>query len=121
MLARTDLLDTLLDALAERLASKVAERLGTPTPRYADATNNPLGSGRAFLDAARRGAFPTFKRRRAAVARWADVEGWIESRTREPRERHPSDQVEEDRALLQAAGVRLRDRRPDPRRPRRRA
>lgn len=44
---------------------------------YATAEHNPLGSARAFLNAHRRGAFPTFKRARNITARWVDVETWM--------------------------------------------
>lgn len=105
------LLDVLLDDLAERLADRLAQRQASgAAPRYADAKTNPLGSARAFLDAARRDAFPSFRRGRNVVALWTDVQGYIESRRRLPRERKPADPTEDDRALLEAAGVRLRQR-----------
>ncbi|HVY46289.1 MAG TPA: hypothetical protein VHB21_10445 [Minicystis sp.] len=100
-------LDDLLDDLAERIAERLAARAagGPPSPKYADAKSNPLGSARAFLDAGRRGDFPTFKRARNVVALWSDVEAYIERRRRE-RPRVVEEQ--DDRALLEAAGVRLR-------------
>ncbi|WP_044966279.1 hypothetical protein [Sorangium cellulosum] len=78
------------------------------TPRYATAKLNPLGSARAFLDAGRRGHFATFKRRREVVALWTDVETWIESRKLARRERKPVDDADDDRALLEKAGIPLR-------------
>jgi hypothetical protein len=100
-------LDELLDDLAERIANRIAARGGasTPAPKYADARNNPLGSARAFLDAGRRGDFPTFKRARSVVALWSDVEAYIERRRRAPR---APDQELDDISELEAAGVRLR-------------
>ena len=84
----------------DHIASKVVEKL-TPTlqtlianeiakviaptsasPKYADAKNNPLGSPNAFLVAARRNDFATFRRKRRITALWADVERWLESRKR---------------------------------------
>ncbi|WP_437961344.1 hypothetical protein WME76_18015 [Sorangium sp. So ce119] len=94
-----------LRALVEVLAARGIS--AQPTPRYATAKSNPLGSSRAFLDAHRRGDFATFKRRREVVALWTDVESWIESRKPAPRERKPVDDADDDRALLQRAGVRL--------------
>ncbi len=70
-----------LDAVADRVAERLAARIApTSTDRFASAKDNPLGSARAFLDAGRRGDFPTFKRGREVVARWADVVARIESR-----------------------------------------
>ena len=102
------------DWFVERVADRVVRRLEGTTSRstYADAKNNPLGSARAFLDAGRRGDFPTFKRGRQVVALWADVERYIQSKQRARRERTPADSAEDDRALLESAGVRLRGSRP---------
>jgi hypothetical protein len=104
--ASSNLLDALLDDLADRLAERLAVRAGASSPRYADAKHNPLGSARAFLDAARRRDFATFRRGREVVARWADVEAWIESRKR-PVQLPPAVPANDDRALLEASGVRL--------------
>lgn len=77
------------DEIVERTARRVVELLqaagSVPNPKHADANNNPLGSARAFLDAHRRGDFPTFKRGREIVALWTDVERYIESRPAAPR------------------------------------
>lgn len=71
----------LLDALADRLAARLLAHASTPQhPEHASAQHNPLGTPRAFLDAGRRGDFPTFKRGREVVARWADVLAYIEAR-----------------------------------------
>jgi len=102
-------LDAFTDFIAERIAEKVAMRVGAERPRYADATSNPLDSDRAFLDAARRGDFATFKRGKRITALWSDVERSIESRVCPARK--PKDiaaDADPDRAELQAAGVRLR-------------
>ena len=98
--------DTLLDMLARALAPRIAERLGASKPRYADVKNNPFGSGRAFLDAARRGDFPTFTRARKVTALWVDVETAIEARRRPVQAKE--DDTADERAMLEAAGVRLR-------------
>lgn len=73
------------ERLTDLLAPKVAELLREP--EYADAKRNPLRSERAFLDAGRRGDFPTFKRCREVVAKWGDVEAYIKSRKVVPRTR----------------------------------
>jgi hypothetical protein len=105
----SNVLDALLDELADRLVEKLAKRERGATPRFADARNNPLASSRAFLDAARRGDFPSFKRGREVVARWADVERYIESRGHSARIRTAAQPaIDEDRILLEQAGIRLR-------------
>jgi len=81
-------LGALLDALADRLAERLWTRAALPQhPEHASARDNPLGTARAFLDAGRRGDFPTFKRGREVVARWADVLAYIERRTIERNDR----------------------------------
>lgn len=78
----------LLDALADRLAERLVARAAIPQhPEHAGAKHNPLGTARAFLDAGRRGDFPTFKRGREVVARWVDVLAYIERRTLERKPR----------------------------------
>ena len=104
-------LDALLDDLADRVAERIVERVGlgeqaSNRSAYYSAKNNPLGSQRAFLDAARRGDFPSYKAGRRVLARCEDVDRWIESRPRKHSE-PPADEVS-DRALLEGAGVRLR-------------
>ena len=74
-----------VDQIARRVVELLRADAGAPAPTYADANNNPLGSARAFLDAHRRGDFPTFKRGREIVARWEDVEAYIASRPTAPR------------------------------------
>lgn len=85
--ARNDL-DTLLDQIADRIAERVIARIARdPAEHHATAKNNPIGTPRAFLDAGRRGDFPTFKKGREVAARWCDVTAYIERRTceRKPR------------------------------------
>ncbi|WP_437948709.1 hypothetical protein WME98_50145 [Sorangium sp. So ce296] len=66
---------------AELAADLLEQRLKAPSaPRYATAKNNPLGSGRMFLDAARRGDFPSHKVGREVRALWSDVDAYILSR-----------------------------------------
>ncbi|NUQ76819.1 MAG: hypothetical protein HUU21_25065 [Polyangiaceae bacterium] len=104
-------LDALLDELADRVAERITQRIGKGIPtasgsEYYSANNNPLGSQRAFLDAARRKDFPSFKPGRTVLARREDVDRWIESH---PRTRHePSSDNPTDRDLLERAGVRLK-------------
>lgn len=79
-----------LGAVLQLLASAVADELQRrgivrTADRWADAKENPLGSARAFLDAGRRGDFPTFRRGRETVARWEDVEAYIASRPKRAR------------------------------------
>lgn len=101
-----------IEALVDLIADKLAERSGGGgAPKYADATNNPYGSARAFADAARREEFPTFIRARRVTALWTDVEAAIERRKRPVRPRKaapPAPQSPlDDRALLERAGARL--------------
>jgi hypothetical protein len=103
-------LDALLDELADRVAERLTQRIGKDIPtasgsEYYSANNSPLGSRRAFLDAARRGAFPSFKAGRSVLAKREDVHRWIESRPRTHQERVPDDPT--DRELLEQAGIRL--------------
>jgi hypothetical protein len=100
--------DPILVALADRLAPLLAERLTQARPRYADARSNPIGSPRAFLDAARRSDFPTFLRARRITALWADVEASIERRSRAQRPK--PDPAADDVALLASAGIKLNPR-----------
>lgn len=81
-------LGVLLDALAERIVARLLASSPSPNhPEHADARANPLGTARAFLDAGRRGDFPTFKRGREIVARWVDVLAYIERRAVARKER----------------------------------
>jgi hypothetical protein len=102
--------------LAAELAAKiVADKLAGaagPTPRYATAKVNPTGSRRAFLDAARENAFPTFQRGKQTAAMWSDVEAWMRARPPITRAR-PGDNGEElslRDELLIAASPRKRKR-----------
>ena len=102
--AADQLLQALIEVLADRLAEKVTERLQVTTPRYATGRDNPIGSARAFLDAARRGDFPTFRRGRCVAALWADVERYVEGQ--KPRVKAAAG--EEARAVLLRKGLVLR-------------
>jgi hypothetical protein len=111
----------------DHIANKVVEKL-TPTlqaliataiagvlvptsaaPKYADAKNNPLGSPNAFLVAARRNDFATFRRKRRITAVWVDVESWLESRKRPSVV--PASSLD-GRALLEQSHAKKRPRRP---------
>ena len=76
-----EFLAALAQCLAARTADVVLQRLrqepGFGAPLYATAKHNPLGSRKAFLSAARRGAFKTFRRGREVAAHWKDVEEWM--------------------------------------------
>ena len=102
-------LDVLLEGVVQKFEQRLDDLLSGQaqhqTPRYADAKNNPLGKARAFLDAGRRGEFPTFKRSREVVARWSDVEQYIERRGKAPQQ---SSTVDDDLELLRKAGVPVR-------------
>jgi hypothetical protein len=95
---------TVLRAMADAIEGGGAAP-ACASPRYATATHNPIGSARAFLDAARAHKFPTFKRARAVCALWSDVEAWIESKKRAAPARNPNS-ADDDRAILDAAGLR---------------
>ncbi|AUX33193.1 MULTISPECIES: hypothetical protein [Sorangium] len=82
--------------LAAELAVGIIEQRqqAAAPPRYATAKHNPIGSSRAFLDAARRGDFPSHKVGREVRALWADVDAYILSR--------PGSRRREERATLEA-------------------
>lgn len=97
-------LEAVLDALAERVATRLGAA-SPPQPRYYDAKNNPLGR-RAFLDAARRGAFPSFKIGKKVLAEASAVEAWIAAHQRVI-ETHPEPApMDETDVLLARAGLR---------------
>jgi hypothetical protein len=93
---------TALARLAAELAANIVEeRLrDAQAERYATAKENPLGSKRQFLDAARAGSFESFKSGREVVARWRDVERFIEST---PPTRRPKKTENLEAELQQAA------------------
>lgn len=73
-------LETLVDQLAELVAERVAVKVAARTRaagRYYTSSDNPLGR-RPFLEAARRGDFPSFARGKKVLALRADVDAWIE-------------------------------------------
>lgn len=71
----------LVQAVAAEVVPQVVRELNaTSTPMFATAKDNPLGSARAFLDAARSDRFPSFMKGRERCARWSDVLSYIESR-----------------------------------------
>jgi hypothetical protein len=105
--------DSLLDhpvvaALLERLADLVAARVQPGEEgRYYTAVNNPLGSVRAFRDAASRGDFPSFKLGREIAAKRSDVHAWIEGRTKRPSvKKAAAATTDDDDAMLAEFGVR---------------
>ena len=58
--------EKLTPTLQTLIATAIAELLAptSASPKYADAKNDPLGSPNAFLVAARRNDFTTFRRKR---------------------------------------------------------
>jgi len=96
-------LDKLIDEVVQRIVDRLSKQTSTTT--YYTSEDNPLGSKRAFLDAAARGAFPSFKAGRRVLAKREDVHAWIESRKR-TRAANDTDDTS-DEALLMRAGVKL--------------
>jgi hypothetical protein len=96
-------LDVLADLLADKLTERIASRQAAASPYY-DTEHNPLGK-RRFLEAARRGDFPSFKRGRRVLALRTDVDAWIAKGARSK----PANNNEtlSDEQLLATAGVRL--------------
>jgi hypothetical protein len=79
--------DAVLDLLADLVAERVIARLGEVPQgghEYYDQRLNPLGK-RRFLEAARRGAFPSTKQGKLVLARRTDVDAWIASGKRDAR------------------------------------
>jgi hypothetical protein len=60
-------LNAVIEAAVERTLS------GRAHPEWADKFSNPYGSERAFLEAARRCEFKTFRRNRRITAAWTDA------------------------------------------------
>jgi hypothetical protein len=70
----------LVAVMAAELAAKIIEeRSRSQGSRYATAKHNPMGSPRRFRDAARAGKFPARQVGREIMAKWEDVEAYIES------------------------------------------
>lgn len=69
------LLDSFVDLLVDRLASKLRGR------ELVDQNNAPCGK-RRFLEAARRGEFPSIKKGKLVTATRADVDAWMEASKR---------------------------------------
>lgn len=95
-----------LKPIVNAIVEAITSRIGSASPHeetFCHSRNNPLGSARAFLNAARRGDFASFRAGRRVLARRSDVEAWILSRERSVRPSR-NDDVE----LLRAAGVRVR-------------
>jgi hypothetical protein len=87
----------------------VALGLEDPKPEpIATAKSNPYGNPSAFRKAAKEGRFPIFKygRARGIGALWSDVEAAIRAQRCTPPPRATS-QEDQDRAELEAAGLRL--------------
>lgn len=87
------LLDRFADAVAERVLERLRGIPGVGTPRYATAKANPLGSRRAFIAAARRKDFQTFKHGRSVAALWEDVETFATRSTETKEQRSLEEQL----------------------------
>jgi hypothetical protein len=102
--------DDVLDLLADLVAERVIARLGEVPQgghEYYDQRLNPLGR-RRFLEAARRGAFPSTKQGKLVLARRADVDAWIASSKRDTQVSTASTAEGDalsDEDLLAASGV----------------
>ena len=102
-------LDALVDLIADRVADCVVERLNAAqTQEYYDQRSSPLGR-RRFLEAARRGTFPTTKRGKLVLARREEVDRWINAgaRTPVPPSTDANSDENSDEALLAACGIEL--------------
>ena len=104
---------TLSSEQLEELASKVAKHILTTAPSDAyDQENRPLGlSRRAYLDAARAGAFASQKVGKKVFAKRDDVDAWIASRPSWRRAKEPSNGVSLDDDIAKIAannGARLK-------------
>lgn len=98
-------LDALVAMLAERVAEKLATRPGcAPRAVLATSKNNPLGTARAFLGAARAGHFKSGRRGREVVAQWSDVEAYDVARVR-PRPVHGGAEDRDRVTILCQRGV----------------
>lgn len=95
-----------LKPIVNAIVEAITDRIGSASLReetFCHSRNNPLGSARAFLNAARRGDFPSFRAGRRVLARRSDVEAWILSR-----ERCVRPVRRDDVELLRAAGAQVR-------------
>jgi hypothetical protein len=75
--------DALADLIVDRLADRIAGRVALDAAAFYTQHTAPVGK-RAFLEAARRGEFPSSKRGRTVLAKRSDVEAWIERGRRAP-------------------------------------
>lgn len=76
----------------------------TPKAEFYNQNTSPLGK-RRYLEAARRGAFPSFKNGKLVLARREDVDGWIASRRHPSNQREKADLADDLDALLAGAGI----------------
>ena len=98
------LLDALLDELADRVAARLRSAPDAGPAFYSSEDPGPFKTSRAFLDAARRGEFPTTRVARRVTARRADVEAAIAARLAK-RTARPEDVAAGDAELLERMGV----------------
>ncbi len=104
-LATATTADAVLDLLVDMVAERVVARLAVSTTNdFYDQRTSPLGR-RRFLEAARRGEFPSTKRGKLVLARRADVDAWIAMGRRAPPEVPEASDELSDEDLLVASGV----------------
>jgi hypothetical protein len=84
---------------AEIIVARLRHEPGLGAPLYATAQHNPLGSKRAFLNAARAKKFTTFKRGRNVAAMWSDVDAWMRQCPEQRRESPGELSLEEELAM----------------------
>jgi hypothetical protein len=99
------LFEALADLVADKLAERLAARALDAAPFY-DADTAPV-KRRQFLEAARRGDFPSFKRGKRVLARREDVDRWIESGARARPDPAPARDEASDEDLLARSGLLL--------------
>jgi hypothetical protein len=80
--------ETLRAMVREEVARVLAERDTKPENVFYSQHDSPLGK-RRFLDAARRGAFPSSKRGKLILAMRTDVDAWIRAGERMPKSEPP--------------------------------
>lgn len=96
-------LQGLLESFGEAIAAEVARNAveavlaKKQVPQYATAKNNPLGSPRSFLNAARANKFKSFKKGRETAAKWDEVAAYVESTGRTRRKQTSQADADIDR------------------------
>jgi hypothetical protein len=97
-------LDVVVRVLAEAVADRVAARLNDAAVGYVDQSTSPLPK-RVYLEAARRGDFPTARVGKRVIATRADFDAWLVARRRTRASRADCGGMAELDRLLAAGGV----------------